>query len=398
MTPSLLNPLVSQAAAVARESLAANLRTIREAAGDRTVLVAGANQYGSVWTRDFCFASGGLLASGERQPVEDTLEQIAAHQRPDGLYPRLLDSYSPITRFIRAGLGSRIPLRAPLRPNFISDHLVLAYDSNALVVDAACRAARGNRAFGERLLPSMERALAWCRARMLGGFIFQPPFSDWKDTIAARRGAVFFTQLQYWKALGSLAELCDALGKGAAAQARREEAARFDDKVQSAFWDESGGFLRDTLELPLLSTDGNLAAVAWGFVPREKALRILAAIESKKLWTPWGPRAGERYPYGEKGWFARLALVHGYQDDFVWLWISALALRALHAAGQAARRDALLETLCERIARERKISEVYRPEDGREVRTWLYRSEAPFSWSSGMLLEAFAELGALPER
>ena len=380
------------ASVVARETLLANLRTIQDASGERVVLVAGANQYGSVWTRDFCFASGGLLAAGRRKAVEDTLEQIAAHQRADGLYPRLLDSYSPLTRFARAALGSRIPLKAPLVANFVSDHFVLAYDSNALVVDAACRAAREDLALGARLLPSMERALAWCRARMREGFIFQPPCSDWKDTIAARRGAVFFTQLQYWKALGSLAELEARLGQASGAGELRRQAEEFGRRLASSFWDEAGGFFRDSLEFPLLSTDGNLAAIAWGFAAAPRAARILDAMESKRLWTPWGPRAGERYPYGEKGYVSRLALVHGYQDDFVWLWLSALALRALRAAGRAERRDALLHTLCERIARERKISEVYRPEDGREVRTWLYRSEAPFSWSSGMLLEAFAEI------
>lgn len=388
---------VSAASAVALKSLRANLRTIHGAAGERTVLVAGANQYASVWARDFCFASGGLLAAGETQPVLDTLLELTALQRADGLYPRLLDSRSPFTRFVLATLGARLALKAPLRANFISDHLVLTYDTNALVIDAICRAAlaAGDPGFALRLLPSMERALAWCRARMRDGLLHQEPFSDWKDTIATRRGKVFFTQLQLWKALDSLARLFDAAGEGARALSFRGEAAGFARLLQDSFWDDHGGFYRDTLEYPVLSTDGNLAAVAWGFVPGSRAGRILDAILARGLWTPWGPRAGERYPYSEKGWFARVALVHGYQDDFVWLWLSALALRALHAAGRADHRDRLLGTLCERIVREDKISEVYRPEDGREVRTWLYRSEAPFSWSSGMLLEAFAELGGI---
>ena len=359
---------LSQAQAVAKGQIEANLRPL---GNGRTVLVAGAHQYGSVWARDFCFASGGMLAAGLTQPVTDTVLELAALQRPDGLYPRLLDSYNPFVRFLRGTLGSRMTLTAPLRPNFISDHLVLSYDTNSLVVDAICRAG-----LKDRLSASIDRALAWCRGKLKDGLIHQAPFSDWKDTIAARRGHVFFTNLQHWKALAALG---------------RPEASDLAALLRRAFWLKEG-FFADTTVLPLLSTDGNLAAIAWGFATPEETERILDAIEAKNLWTPWGPRAGERYSYFEKGYFARLALVHGYQDDFVWLWVSALALRALHKAGRTSRRDEILRTLCERITRENKISEVYRPEDGREVRTWLYRSEAPFSWSSGMLLEAFDEL------
>ncbi|MBI5200490.1 MAG: hypothetical protein HY925_02790 [Elusimicrobia bacterium] len=353
------------ARAVAKAQLEANLRAL---GNGRTVLVAGANQYGSVWARDFCFASGGLLAAGLRQPVLDTLEELVALQREDGLYPRLLDSLHPLARFLRGTFGQKLSLSSPLRPNFVSDHLVWSFDTNALVVDALRRAG-----LAEKHAASIERALSWCRSEMRDGLIFQPPFSDWKDTISSRRGHVFFTQLQFWKALG-----------------RAQETDEFAARLRRAFW--LGEYFADTTEFPLLSTDGNLAAIAWGFSTQDETERILDAIEAKGLWTPWGPKAGERYSYFEKGWFARLALVHGYQDDFVWLWVSALALRALHRAGRVERRDALLRTLCERIVREKSISEVYRPEDGQEVRTWLYRSEAPFSWSSGMLLEAFDEV------
>src|SRR5579862_8075425 len=91
-----------RAAAVAQESLLANLRVIGDGSGQRTVLVAGSSQYNSVWLRDFCFASGGLMIAGRRDAVEDTIRELIAKQRADGLYPRLLDSYSPFTRFVRA--------------------------------------------------------------------------------------------------------------------------------------------------------------------------------------------------------------------------------------------------------------------------------------------------------
>ena len=50
------------AARIAGKSLGANIR--RLSPDGPTVLSAGARQFRSVWTRDFCFASGGLIAAG----------------------------------------------------------------------------------------------------------------------------------------------------------------------------------------------------------------------------------------------------------------------------------------------------------------------------------------------
>ena len=100
-------------------------------------------------------------------------------------------------------------------------------------------------------------------------------------------------------------------------------------------------------------------------------------MERLDLWTPWGPKAGERYLPSEKGWLVRVAGIPGYHDDFVWLWTAALALLALDRPGHYTRRDALVETLSRKIAAAGEVSEVYRPESGLPVRSWLYSSEAP---------------------
>ncbi|OIO05674.1 MAG: hypothetical protein AUJ52_13340 [Elusimicrobia bacterium CG1_02_63_36] len=383
------------ASLVCARSLRANLKSVESPDGrPRSLLVAGGGQFHSVWTRDFCFAAGGLLAAGETQAVRDTLDALLAHQRADGLIPRLLDSYSPLTRFARAMLGSRIPLKAPLKPNFISDHFVSSIDSNALLVWATCRyaIAADQPAWAGLVLPKLEKAMAYYTDRLKNGLVRQPPFSDWKDTVSARRGAVFFTQLHRWKALQALSRLHRHLGRVSEAARRESEARAFARLVDRAFWDETRGFYRDTLVRNRLSCDSNLAAVAWGFASEERSARVVRAIDRAGLWSPWGPRAGERYRASEKGWLVRLAGVAGYQDDFVWLWIAALGLQALRRTGRKALLERTLRRVAALLERDGAVSEVYDPETGAEIKTRLYRSEKPFSWSAGMLLETLREL------
>lgn len=387
---------VGGAAAIAEKSLRSNIR--RLGAVGPTILTAGARQFRSVWTRDFCFAAGGLLALGEAGVVRATLDLLLSHQRPDGYFPRLLDSMNPFLRVGAGSLGLSFELRESLKPNYVSEHGILTADSQSLLAWTAARLARisPDQAWLRTVMPRLERGMAWFSTIEKDGLLRQAPFSDWKDSVTARRGAVFFTELLRWLAFGSMAELAASAEDEESASRWMAKSAAHRDRLDAAFWSAHDGFYRDTLEFPLLSADGNLAAIVWGFATDEKAERILGALERLGMWTAWGPKAGQRYPAREKGWLVRLAGIPGYHDDFVWLWTSALALLALDRPGHFTRRDALLETLCHKIVAAGEVSEVYRPEDGRPVRTWLYSSEAPFSWSSGMLLESFKAVAATP--
>ncbi len=385
------------ASVVAARSLRANIRTITGPEGrPRTVLVAGPNQLASVWTRDFCFAVGGLLAAGEERTVRFTLDEIISRQRADGLFPRLLDSYHHAMRYVRAVVtGGLFPLRAPLVANFTSDHFVTAIDSNALVAWAAARYARhtGNYAWAGLVLPRLERGMAFYDTSLKDGFIRQRPFSDWKDTVA-RRGAVFFTQLLYWKALTELSGLYAAMGRKSAAEDASGRGRVFARRVHRRFWDPERGHFRETPDDTRLSSEGNLAAAAWGFADEDEAAQILRAMDKNGLLTPWGPRAGQRYPASRKAALARFAGIAGYHDDHVWQWNTALLLDVLFLLHRNAMRDTLLESVCGLLAESGAVSEVYNPENGHEVRSWLFRSEKPFSWSAGMLLETFERLAS----
>lgn len=385
------------ASVVAARSLRSNLREVAHPDGrPRRLVAAGPGRHGSIWTRDFAWSVEGLLAAGEARAVRDTLDALLEAQRPDGLVPRLLDTRWPWARFARAVLKGRLALTPPLVGNFVSDQLVVAHDANALLVWAACRyaAAQDEPAWAGLVLPRLEAALAWYAGREKDGLVVQPPCSDWKDKLKARRGAVCYTNLARWKAQSELAGLYAFLGRRQAAEAAESAARALQRRVDRAFWDSGGGFYRDTDASGLLSSDANLAACVWGFAGEEKTARILRAMDRRGLWTPWGPRAAEEYPASEKSLLSLAAGIPDYHDGAVWLWNSALALDALAAAGRSAHRSRLAAALIGLLQVSGEAGEVYHARTGRPLSGRFYRSESPFTWSAAMLLAALTRAAA----
>src|SRR5690349_8047136 len=71
--------------AIAQASLQANVVTLESG----PYLVAGQHQFRSLWTRDFCFASRGLLLLDRADVVRNHLTALALNRRlKDGLVPR----------------------------------------------------------------------------------------------------------------------------------------------------------------------------------------------------------------------------------------------------------------------------------------------------------------------
>lgn len=378
----------SEARDVARRSLLANVRVV----GGAPVLTAGANHFRMVWTRDFCFAAGGLLAAGRADVVRETLRLVLSFQRADGLLPRLLDTGSWALRVALGVLGREMPLEGAFKPNHIGEHGTPAIDGNALVCWAAerCAVATGDAAFAREALPVLERALAFYETRLDGGLVTQPPYSDWQDSIRARRGRVFFTNLIYWRAHEALAALAALAGRDPASWRSRAQTLR--ERVFAHFWDERAGAFANVEKGGPLSTDGLLFSIVWGFTDAAASKRLLRALDDAGAWTAWGPRcATPDYPFSARGWITRLAGIPDYHDRVVWLWQTALAARAFRAVGDEARAQEQLEALGSILVRDGASGEVYEPDTGLPVARRLYRSEAPFSWSAAMALEALSE-------
>jgi glycogen debranching enzyme len=378
---------------VAERSLLANVVEVEGRLG----LSAGAHQFRSLWTRDFCHAVAGLLRIGRGDVVRDHLELLLAHRREDGLLPRCLDTMDPKLRVAWASLARLIPgasprlgMRGRLKPEFIDQHGEIAIDGNALAILAALRlvGATGDEGWWEANAAAFARLEAFHRpyaAAGPDGLMRQPPFSDWQDSVR-REGATFYANLLRWAAL-----------RGLAARGLAEEAAA--DRLASALeafrHRRTDGLYASMLEGPWVSLEGNLLAVDLGLVEGEDARALHRAVRGSPFWTRAGTPGFDTYPDYPRAWRnpgVRLVGLGHYHDRIRWSWLTALAAKVAARVGDRESARAALEQLEGVARRDGVIGEVYRARPPHRLwRSALYVSEAPFSWGAGMVLDAVAE-------
>lgn len=194
---------------IARRSLERNVHHIPGGC----YLAAGAHQFNSLWTRDFCFSSRGLFRLSKLEVVHDQLELILANlQTRDGfaIAPKVMDVSSAIRqcRCVSAvinkyfGRSPSVPLNPPMKAEYEDEQGSIAIDSNLLILltayDYFARASADD--WWKRRLQDLVRLYRYYdrkHAKDVDGLIVQPPFSDWQDS-ARRTGKAFYTNLLYY--------------------------------------------------------------------------------------------------------------------------------------------------------------------------------------------------------
>ncbi len=229
----------------AQRSLRANIVNLESGSYVR----AGANHFGSLWTRDFVYSIPGLLTLGKdgEKAVRDHLSKLFNNTREDGLVPRLfdiegtngrtgserriisymLDGRSPFAlRF--ANLFERItPLEVewntidnpeliiereealrlsdtperPLIPEYLGEHKTPAFDSNILAILGALNYVdqTGDFDWFRRHKEQILKVYSFYHDKITrNGLIKQPKFSDWQDSVS-RKGYSFYINFLYWK-------------------------------------------------------------------------------------------------------------------------------------------------------------------------------------------------------
>ncbi|MGE0713425.1 MAG: hypothetical protein AB7N76_19960 [Planctomycetota bacterium] len=376
-------------AAAARAALQGN---VVESSGARG-LAAGANQFRSLWTRDFAHAAEGLRLAGLSGVLREHLDLLLDRLHPEnGLLPRTLDSMDAKLRVAWASAARLLPGASPalamgpeLRPEYRDQHGQFAIDGNALVVLAALRYAEteGEDEWLAARRETLERALAAYRRWLRDGLVRQPPFSDWQDSVR-RAGQAFYTNLLVHLAARALAARGGAVPTAFLAPLRALLHERFLGPE---------GLYRSLVGRPHVSLDGNLLALDHGLVGGEAAGRLYAALRASPFWRGEAP-GWNTYPDWPRSWRNPGVLLAGlghYHDRIPWSWLTALAAKV--ALGQGDREGAArcLDALARRVARDGAVVEIYDAEPPhRPFRSLLYRSEAPFSWGAGRTLEAVA--------
>jgi len=366
------------------------------------LFVAGANQFRTLWVRDFCLSVAGLKTvtpTADLQAVLDLLWQTRDESRD--LIVRGLDVLPPQQRVLAVTAGLRLRSfsevkgkteKVTLYREFRGEHGTPAFDSNLLWVLASLDLLAAVPERKNEILDRCEVLIEFYRPYWIDFLLQQPAFSDWQDS-ARRSGSTFYLHLLFWRAV----QLLQNEGRVAA-----YNLTDLSDRIYRHFWHAKKNLFRTQPGQDQCSLEANLWAVNWKF-PNAKAQAVQSHFfQPQKFGIP----VDEFYPATAISWTTKAVGLRHYHDDFVWSWLWAEQVRFLVLQNQtelaAKSTTEFFRIVAESPHPERGPAEVYRVTSGKlaPVRTLLYRSEAPFLWGASKWLEALAVLqtGRTPEQ
>ena len=379
---------------IAAESLRSGIQPRRLTThGSKEILHAGYRNFSESWARDFGFAAYGLLTLKQYTPIKETLEAFFWHQTSEGQLPVKLHSVDVVTRFLHSFFGREQPNELMLKPKYISGHGAPSLDGQALLVISALAYAQesGQLAFLENHWAALTAAMSWLeKYRKTTGedpLLYQGAFADWADSIA-RHGRVLYTNVVYWKALSEMAIAATRLNFHQEAVDYFVQAENVLRAINRYFWREDLGYFVTSDELPQLSSDGNLLAIAWGLAKPEQAESILKVMEQAKMAEPVPTRV--TFPSYPRHLIALENLLGGmgnYHTDASWLWIGAWHVIALVKVGNLEEAQKLVTRILNVIVQDRQVNEVHAP-NGKPLSSMWYTPEAPLTWNAGMIIYA----------
>ena len=343
-------------------------------------LQAGAHQFQSFWTRDFCFASLGLSSVGEYEVVKNHLQYLLDHLRPeDGLVARIIESQwsgktvimNTVLRFLPYSWRKNSHQKK-LNPEYLGEHGTLSVDSNALVIIASFQYAKcsGDNEFLEQNRERLIAAFEFYKTRHEVNLVRQESFEDWQDSVK-RDGFTFYTNLLYWYA-GKLLSEHGFL---------KVDSDKVKSEIYTKFW--TGQYFR-SLELEdHNSLEANYLAILFNFVPSEEQDHLYLALEAHQN-NSFPYCTQPPFPAHQVSWTTKIVGLRHYHDDLHWSWILGLKLAAQKKLAITDNTRQLLEDL---FQRDQTIYEVYN-EKLQPFETQTYLSEHPFSWGIGIILWA----------
>ncbi len=377
---------------IATENLRAGIERRRLPDGqERLVLCAGVRNFREPWARDFGFASFGLVELKEYRVVREGLEVFLFTQRPSGQFPVKVHSTGIADRYMHSLFNRQQPIDAPIRPKYITAHKTISLDGNALLIIAALNYARrsGDDGFGRTHWAALKRAVRWLEqyAPTDDGLLAQSAFADWADSVG-RAGKVLYTNVLYWKALHDLAQTAARYGYANDADYFAARATEINTSINSHFWRADLGYFVTSQFFNNLNSSGNLLAVAWGMASPAQAHSILDKMNEFKMANPVPTQVVHRaYPRKFIAIENRLGGIGHYHTYAAWLWLGAWHIIALARMNRITEAKTLMHRIANVIVRDGTVHEVYAP-DGNYLSTFWYTSEAPLTWSAGMMVYA----------
>jgi glycogen debranching enzyme len=361
---------------------------------EKLVVCAGRKNFREPWARDLSFASFGLVELQRADVLKDSFDVFLMNQLQDGQLPIKVHSINIPDRYLHSVFRREQPVIAPLRPKYRSGHGTFSLDGNALLIIAIIHYSKSldDHDFLSDNWEALKRALNWLKknAPDEDGLLHQEPYSDWADSIA-RSGKVLYTNVIYWKALIEMAEAAGLLKNTLDRDRYLSRTHQVAQAINANFWRPDLGYYVTNFQFDNLSSCGNLMAIAWGLTSEEQSVKIFDMMDKFGMAEPVPTKVA--YPPYPNRYIAienRLGRIGFYHGDAAWLWLGAWNIIALTRRGRKEHAGELLRRIMNVVVRDGMVHEVY-DSTGNYVSSFWYTSDAPFTWSSGMIVYAYQE-------
>jgi hypothetical protein len=364
------------------QSLKANIMTLPSG----KFVTAGQNQFLTLWTRDFCHAVRGLVTIGETDVAKNHLSFLLKNLREDGLVPRVLDNRVVQFRVAWQSFRKLCPIvpklafKEPLIPQYKDEHGSNAFDSNVLLILSVLRL---DDAFFKSHETELKKVWNWYDDKFKDGLLYQTAFADWQDT-TKREGQTFLLNLFYFLAASKLKS------KNWDIKINLDE---LKTKINSTFF--RNGLYISQVGYPQVSIEGNLFAL--------ESDDFLSKDEKKSLWENLkahpiisldgviGRCSYPDWPEDDLAWHIKFANLKRYHGSLSWSWLMGLGLKVSKIMNDEVMTKKQIAHIEKLLKRDGEVYEVYDPEKGfLPWGSWLIKSEHPFAWGSGYLVDALA--------
>lgn len=365
---------------IAKSALEQNITKLKQG----SFLSAGSHQFKSFWTRDFCFASVGLLEINRGDVVRNHLEYLLTHRRKDNLVPLYVDSMNPVNRVIAGTvfnavrLDTGLPVTEDIKAFYLVNGKFEAIDSNLMVLYASLAYYNYTKDMDwfNKHRADFKLIFDFYKSKINDGLILQPEHADWQDS-AKRKGKTFFTNLLYYHMGKQYSFLNEA------------ELHTLRDKLVEVFYDRKAGLFKSIAGRNLISLDGNLWAIDHNLIADKD--KLYQNLTNHPLFRQFSMPGYATYPsYSGDDQYIQVKVVGltEYHGNLFWSWLMAYSAKVAFKENDQARFQNYYAQLERVLNRDRTVYEIYRNDDDKTpMQTLLYKSESPFSWGAGFVLD-----------
>lgn len=376
---------------IARNTIEKNILHIES----QQYIVAGGNQFKTLWTRDFCYSVRGLLKAGYQDLVREQLKIIYQYKNTKDFLPRGLDVISPKLRVLSSILLPRVfkfdypsslkQFKNKIKAEYLGEHGTVPFDSNILFI----------LAYFDYVELSKDPFLTFSEVESLlkpylpyfrEGLFFQPPFSDWQDSVKRSEPILLFHLLL----LVGLRKINKFYSKEINFISQQE----LSNQILGTFYDSNTKLFYQDSSKSYLALD--YFGILFTYRPFTNEINYRDVYESLKKSSLWhkykipGQPVDHNYASSSVSWTTKLVGLKHYHDSLHWGWLVAEAAKISLLMNDSDEFQRIIRVFFDELKERDLLAEVYlfKSERFRPFASWLYKSECPFTWTASKWFEA----------